>query len=171
MAAALLAMPVMAQDADVDPNYVPPDVEAVSSGSWTFGTGGCPGGVWGRADLGAQTGSTGHLGIQYVPSLDMYWSSSRGTGGPPHKLYSFDNAGVMTGEVDQAGSAGSAWGYRDLASDGTFIYGGWNAGLSRHNLDGTGGTQIIFGAAPGMIRGLPSSDTSSPSWSFVSPGP
>ena len=45
------AMPVMAQDADVDPNYAGPEVGPVSRSSWTFGTGPCPGGVSGRRKI------------------------------------------------------------------------------------------------------------------------
>ena len=113
MASVLLSAPVMAQDAEVHPNYVRPDVEAATTGgNWNFGTGPCPGGTTDIVDLQAQTGNNGHLGIQYVASEGTYWSSSRGMGGlPPHKLYQFDAAGVLIGEVDQfPTTSSSAWG-------------------------------------------------------------
>ncbi len=87
----------------------------------------------------------------------VFWASARGVDAvPPHQIHSFDMNGVLMNSVDQvAGAQSSAWGYRDGAFDGTFMYFGWEGGVARHNIDGSGGTQIIFGGAPvGTWRAL-----------------
>ena len=150
-AVVFLTMPVGAQNADLRPGYLGPDFESSDGGSSTRGPG-CPGGESGRADLQLQTDNNGHIGIQYVPSLDIYCSSSRGVGEiPPHLLYKLDNMGRVIGQVEQIPEADSdPWGYRDLACDGRFLYGGWEGGVARHRLDGTGGELFISGAPPGI---------------------
>ncbi|GJM24783.1 MAG: hypothetical protein DHS20C16_11980 [Phycisphaerae bacterium] len=46
-------------------------------------------------------------------------------------------------------AAADGFGYRDGASDGTYVYFGWIGGVARHNADGSGGVQIITGPTPG----------------------
>ena len=113
----------------------------------------CPGGESGRADLGIQTGNIFHTGIQYVPGADFYWGSARDAVG--NRVYKFDNMGNLLagqGFTQIAGANTDLWGYRDMASDGTFLYGGWAGGVARHNInDGSGGVLHIAGAAPGGV--------------------
>jgi hypothetical protein len=148
--AAFAAAPVLAQapDADVDPN-------AKAPGNWTFGTATCAGlGATTLGPIDAETPSGGNNGILGVAYLNgTYHVSSRGVGAvAPHLVYRFDSAGAFLGSYQQvAGSSTSAWGYRDLDTDGTFIYGGWETGLARHNADGTGGTVLTAAGAPGGV--------------------
>ncbi|MCH8805048.1 MAG: hypothetical protein IH986_03050 [Planctomycetes bacterium] len=87
-----------------------------------------------------------------------YWVSARGAA--QHQISQYDANGKPTGIVlDQVGGAqASAWGYRDgMADRDGHIYFGWDGGVARHNADGSDGTQIIFGSAPGGVgtwRGL-----------------
>lgn len=79
------------------------------------------------------------------------WGSARNiTGGPGHQIHEFDASGTYTGNsvLQVPGALGSGWGYRDGASDGQYVYFGWETGVARHNADGSGGTQIISGGAP-----------------------
>ena len=88
----------------------------------------CPGGESGRADLGIQTGNIFHTGIQYVPGGDFYWGSA-GDVAAGNRVYKFDNMGNLLagqGFTQIAGANTDPWGYRDMASDGTFLYGGWS---------------------------------------------
>ena len=81
-----------------------------------------------------------------------FWSAARGAG--PHRIFQFDANGVFTGvAIEQvAGAQSSSWGYRDGASDReSHIYFGWDGGVARHNADGSGGAQIIAGAAPAGV--------------------
>ena len=132
-----LSAAVMAQNAD--------------RGVWGYGTlADNPGDlVGGPINVELVTGENGNLGIQYLNGT--YWVSTRGAG--PHHIDAFDAFGNGTGvSFDQvAGAQSSAWGYRDGASDGTFLYFGWENGVARHNADGSGGTQIISGLAPGGV--------------------
>ncbi len=80
------------------------------------------------------------------------WVSTRGAG--PHHIDEFDMTGAGTGNsFDQvAGAQPSAWGYRDgMADRAGHLYWGWDGGVAQHNMDGSGGTQIISGTAPGGV--------------------
>ena len=86
-------------------------------GVWGYGTPGdnpgdlMPGSL---TNVQGQTGETGNLGIQYLNGT--YWVSTRGT--VIHKIHAFDAGGTLTNSIDQVtGAQGSAWGYRDGASD------------------------------------------------------
>ncbi len=155
VAVALLAAPAFAQDADVDPNWSA-DRAAPSGGNWTFGTEMYCG--VGEAQLQAATGNNGHLGIQYVAGGDFYWGSSRDTAGG-NRVYKFDSMGALLPGQDFtqiAGASSDAWGYRDLASDGEFLYGGWGGGIARHDIaNGANPTMVCPGGGPnGTWRAL-----------------
>ncbi len=80
------------------------------------------------------------------------WVSARGAG--PHHIDEIDMTGAGTGNAfDQvAGAQASAWGYRDgMADRNGHLYWGWDGGVAMHFMDGTGGTQIISGSAPGGV--------------------
>ena len=106
--------------------------------------------LWGDIDVEAQTGETGNLGVAYLD--DQYYVSYRASVTPPHKVGIFDADGVLVTTFDQHPTAqGSSWGYRDGATDGTYIYFGEEANLYRHNADGTGAIVQIAGPAPGGV--------------------
>ncbi|MCH8807490.1 MAG: hypothetical protein IH986_15590 [Planctomycetes bacterium] len=80
------------------------------------------------------------------------WVSARGAG--PHHIDEFHMIGGGTGNsFDQvAGAQGSAWGYRDgMADRAGHLYWGWDGGVAMHDTDGSNGTQIISGSAPGGV--------------------
>ena len=81
-----------------------------------------------------------------------FWVSTRGAG--PHHIDEFNEDGSGTGNAfDQvAGAQASAWGYRDgMADRNGHLYWGWDGGVAMHLMDGSGGTQIISGSAPGGV--------------------
>jgi hypothetical protein len=72
--------------------------------------------------------------------------------GRANEVYRIDNTGTHVATYPQVpGAAADSWGYRDGMFDGTYVYFGWGGGLARHNADGSGGTQIIAGGAPGGV--------------------
>lgn len=86
----------------------------------------------------------------------FYHLSSRGTGLLNNDLWLMDDLLNIVGRVDQAGLANSdAWGYRDGASDGAFVYFGWAGGVGRHDFGGGNGV-VHFGNFSGntTIRAL-----------------
>ncbi|MCH7905580.1 MAG: PEP-CTERM sorting domain-containing protein [Armatimonadetes bacterium] len=82
-----------------------------------------------------------HLSSRLIPAA----------GGRANVVYLLDATGTLTGQYNQvAGAVTDAWGYRDGAVDrANNVYFGWGGGVARHNADGSGGTQIIFGTTPG----------------------
>lgn len=79
------------------------------------------------------------------------WHSARKMTGQKHRLWLFDSAGAYQNKwVDQvAGAQTSSWGHRDGCFDGKYVYFGWENGVARYNQDGSGGTTIVVGRAPG----------------------
>ncbi|MCB9855170.1 MAG: hypothetical protein H6818_05735 [Phycisphaerales bacterium] len=70
--------------------------------------------------------------------------------GHANQVYVLDEQGALLYAYDQVpNAAADQWGYRDGASDGTYLYFGWAGGVARHDADGAGGVQIIFGPVPG----------------------
>ncbi|HRX87546.1 MAG TPA: hypothetical protein P5572_21175, partial [Phycisphaerae bacterium] len=73
-----------------------------------------------------------------------------GTSARDNQVFVFDETGRFVRQFPQIEPARSdSFGYRDGATDGTYVYFGWGDGVARHNLDGSGGVQIIFGPVPG----------------------
>ena len=108
--------------------------------------------VFGPIDVEAATGSNGCLGVAFLDG--QYYVSARDPSGAAtaHVVGIFDYSGNYLSSFAWAGTAGtSTWGYRDGTSDGTYLYFGWEQGLARHNADGSGGTVIVNGAAPGGV--------------------
>ncbi len=145
---------IAAANDELSDRRAPPTDAAPGQAGQPIPRGPCPGGESGRADLQFQTGTDGHTGIQYVAGGDFYWGSARVQTGGGNRVYKFDNMGNLLAGQDFAQIAGAntdLWGYRDMASDGTFLYGGWSGGLARHNVnDGSGGVLHIAGVAPGV---------------------
>jgi hypothetical protein len=91
------------------------------------------------------------LALVGTAAAENVWISGRDTVAN-HQIHLFDLAGNYSLSVDQVpGAQGSAWGYRDGATDGTYVYFGWENGVARHDADGGNGTQIINGGAPGGV--------------------
>jgi hypothetical protein len=90
------------------------------------------------------------LGVQYLDG--RYYVTARGIGAtPPHMVWVYNTDGVLilgAEFVQHPNTQSSSWGYRDGASDGTFLYYGDEAGLYRHEADGTNATQIVTGSSP-----------------------
>jgi len=74
-------------------------------------------------DFDAQTvhGETGSLGAEWDGGY--FWSTCRGSTSPPHDLNKWDIGGNLIATYDQP-AMGSSWGIRDLAFDGSYLYGG-----------------------------------------------
>jgi hypothetical protein len=72
---------------------------------------------------------------------------------PPNRaneVFILDPSGEVIRTYPQiAGAATDSFGYRDGASDGTYVYFGWGSGVARHNADGSGGMLLISGPTPG----------------------
>ena len=72
-----------------------------------------------EVDFGAATGDTQLLGAEFDGTY--YWVTGGNSGADPNKLYKIDTSGALVATYDQASLAG--WGWRDLAFDGTYLYG------------------------------------------------
>jgi hypothetical protein len=67
-----------------------------------------------------------------------------------NQVFICDASGKVLRQYTQISPANTdTLGYRDGASDGTHVYFGWIGGVARHEADGSGGEQIIFGPVPG----------------------
>jgi hypothetical protein len=64
------------------------------------------------------TGATSHLGCAYADG--HFWVTSSEAGAPPNWLHKIDEAGTLVQSYSQPTTG---WGWRDLAYDGTFLYG------------------------------------------------
>ncbi len=65
------------------------------------------------------TGDNEILGVEFVGGY--FWLSGGNSMANPNKLYKLDRNGVLEATYDQPTT--SSWGFRDLASDGQYIYG------------------------------------------------
>jgi hypothetical protein len=112
--------------------------------------------IYGPVALGA-AGDTGLLGVEELNG--HFYVSGRSTGVGARKIYRFDQAGALQGTYTQNSGAASAWGHRDLASDGVNkLYGGEENGhFAEYTADGAGnlGAGTMF-SVPGVgtIRAL-----------------
>jgi hypothetical protein len=105
-------------------------------------------------DFDAQTahGETGVLGAEW--DGEYFWTTSRGLVNPPHKIFVWDIDGNLVQTYNQPAQS-SAWGIRDLAFDGTYLYGGSENGFWQIDpSDGT--TTLMFSSIAPMtiIRAL-----------------
>jgi len=92
-------------------------------------------------DAQTATGETGSLGVEW--DGQYFWSTCRGLVSPPHKIFKWDISGNLVATYNQPAQATTAWGIRDLAFDGTYLYGGSEDGFWRINpADGT--TTLMF---------------------------
>jgi hypothetical protein len=62
---------------------------------------------------------TQFLGVEFDGT--NFWVTGGNSGGSPNKLYKYDATGNLLNTYDQNSSAG--WGWRDLAFDGTYLWG------------------------------------------------
>ncbi len=93
-------------------------------------------------DFDAQTvhGETGSLGAEW--DGEYFWSTCRGSVSPPHDINKWDIDGNLIATYDQP-SMGSAWGIRDLAFDGSYLYGGCEDGFWQID-PSDGSTTLLF---------------------------
>jgi len=69
-------------------------------------------------DLTGITGSTSHLGVAYAEG--HFWITASEAGSPPNWLHKIDESGNLVQSFSQPTTT---WGWRDLAYDGTYLYG------------------------------------------------
>ncbi len=82
-----------------------------------------PGDILYGWDIDALTGETGNLGVEYA--YGYLWVTSRGLNSPlGNKLTKIDVSDPLNPVVVDSFAQGNtdAWGWRDLCSDGTFLY-------------------------------------------------
>jgi len=81
-----------------------------------------------RVDAGVTTGDIQLLGVQYVNG--HYWVTGGGSGsGGDNQLYELDIDGTVLNQMSQGTS--SNWGWRDLAYDGTYLYGSDSSNINQ----------------------------------------
>ncbi len=134
----VLGVPTFAQDADVDP-MGPPVVVAPADSQPSVAPVARPDRGPGVAEDCGQI----HYSARLIPP----------EGGRANVVYIADGTGTIDPDKTYnqiAGAAGDAWGYRDGASDGEYVYFGWGGGVARHDLDG-GNPTLMFG--PGICPG------------------
>ena len=112
--------------------------------------------VFGPIDLEFHTLEVGNLGVQFLNG--KYFVTARGQTALDHTVWVFDDGGNgLLGEefVQHPNALGSLWGYRDGATDGTFLYFGCELGIYRHDADGSNAIELISGGGPtGNYRAL-----------------
>ncbi|NNG27852.1 MAG: hypothetical protein HKM87_10025, partial [Ignavibacteriaceae bacterium] len=121
---------------DVDPNGDP-----------TGGIIDAPGDVLYGWDLDALTGENGNLGVEYA--YGYLWVTSRGLVSPlGNKVTKIDVTDPMNPVVVDSMSQGttSAWGWRDMAYDGTYLY----ASDSDSVVQFDPATMTVTGSFPGV---------------------
>ncbi|MEL6821299.1 MAG: FlgD immunoglobulin-like domain containing protein, partial [Calditrichota bacterium] len=69
-------------------------------------------------DLELLTGSQSHLGVEFAQN--HFWITASQAGSPPNWIYKLDEGGAV---VDSFSQPTTSWGWRDMAWDGTFLYG------------------------------------------------
>lgn len=128
------------------------DVNEISMGNVQTSAPKSPGQVLIDFDAETAHAETGSLGAEW--DGQYFWTSCRGLVNPPHKLFKWDISGNLIATYNQPAQA-STWGFRDLAFDGTYLYGGSENGFWRINpADGT--TTLMFASIAPMtlIRAL-----------------
>jgi len=83
-------------------------------------------------DAGATVGDNQLLGAEYAGGY--FFATGGNSAADPNKLYKLDSSGNLVATVDQWSSAG--WGWRDLAYDGTYLYGSDDGVVDAFDLDG-----------------------------------
>jgi hypothetical protein len=112
-----------------------------------------PGDVPIDIDIQAYNGDTRCLGGDFDGTY--YWVSGGNSGVTPYKLYKHALDGTLIASYDQPSQATTTWGIRDLAFDGTYIYGGSEDGFYKFD-PATGTFTTLFTGNLGLtcIRAL-----------------
>jgi hypothetical protein len=118
---------------------------------------GLPNGLRVDAQTAAGPLFNGMLGVQVVGNR-YFVSGRRDAAANPHKLFEFDAVGALVANYNQpAATATSAWGVRDMAYDGQYIWGGLEGNVL-HAFDPVTNAYvantITVGAGPTLIRAL-----------------
>jgi hypothetical protein len=133
----LMVFPAMAQDNDVSPNLTNNEASIQGSGgSRVLGS------TLFRYDVESIAGSARLLGVEFDGT--NFYISGGTVGGVGHEIYVINQTGGLVTQYLQPGAAVGSWGFRDLAWDGTYLYGGqdsWNPGMF-HQIDPATGTLI-----------------------------
>ncbi|MFC2094794.1 hypothetical protein ACFLSH_04110, partial [Bacteroidota bacterium] len=79
-----------------------------------------PGDILAAYDIDALTGETGNLGCEYA--FGYLWVTARGIVDPVNKLWKIDISGTPVVVASYPQGNTDAWGWRDLCSDGTYLY-------------------------------------------------
>lgn len=79
-------------------------------------------------NVGTVTGDNQCVGVEFDGSA--YWISAGGKGADPNKLYKIDPSCRFVAAYDQP-SHSTGWGWRDLAWDGTYLYGSSDANIDQ----------------------------------------
>lgn len=95
-------------------DYYVEEITAPSEG------GRAPGDILWNWDAETATGDNQCLGVEVDDDWNV-WVTGGNTGGEPNQLYKLDINGNLITQYAQSSSAG--WGWRDLAYDGTYLYG------------------------------------------------
>jgi hypothetical protein len=99
-----------------------------------------PGDILIQFDAQTAHGETGSLGAEW--DGQYFWSTARGLVNPPHKLFKWDIDGNLIATYNQP-TQSSAWGMRDMTSDGTYLYSGSENGFWKID-PATGTTTLMF---------------------------
>ena len=110
-----------------------------------------PGDILLELNASAAAGETQCLGSEFDGTY--FWATGGNSGADPNKLYKFDIDGNLLETYDQPSQA-TSWGIRDLAFDGTYLYGGCEYGLWQ--IDPADGTFTLLFTNPtsSCIRAL-----------------
>ncbi len=114
----------------------------------------CPDGGFGGIervlDLPAATATDGHVGVARLGDR-FYVAARRRNALAAHHVYVLDGDGQPLAGLDfdqPAALAGSAWGLRDLTTDGTCLFGGSELGVFGFDTSGQPCTSIVTSNGP-----------------------
>ena len=100
-------------------------------------------------DVQGPSGDNQCLGVEFLN--DKFYVTGGNSGSDPNKVHIFDRDGTYLSSFDQYQS--SDWGWRDLATDGTYLYGSDDSQITQILPDGTFVSNLP-GPGLGTCRGL-----------------
>ena len=106
----LLVTVAFGQDADMSPTYDPNYVHPGMDPQWD---------LLFNSEAGATVGDNQLLGGEFA--VDKFYVTGGNSGGEPNKVYVLNADATLNFQFDQWSTAG--WGWRDLAYDGSYLYG------------------------------------------------
>ncbi len=103
-------------------------------------------------NLSQKTDDRTITGIVHANGVFYACGAEFSTGVP--RIYKFDDQGNLTGSFAQPGVTAGSWGFRELAWDGSYLYGGWEEGIVKFDTSGNAVGSIPKPAELGTARGL-----------------